>query len=309
MAPPNNSGQEPPDASGLITGDPDAGTPMTHTRLATHEAPGGSAAGAPIMPPPMVPPMAPPMAPPNNSAQEPPDASGLIPGDPEDWQPMTPPDLATPDAPGGTAPGAPIMPPPMVPPMAPPMVPPHNSAQEPPDASGLIWDDGEAWRPAGTAPGMVPVGVPLGPQRAEANDDDRDRDEAYVGLLPWEIDSGEEEPEAGAQRSVDETGPPPPPLAPATALDVVPPIPAVSGPDHDEPPSRPDAAELLREEEDAWNLADDQVPVLRADEADDDDGWDDVDQAWWLRAEPPPNADPHNPHDPEERMPHAPVGG
>jgi len=163
--------------------------------------------------------------------------------------------------------------------------------------------------------------VPQDPQRAWAGtDDDRDRDEAFYIVPPWPVGAGEREPEPSAQRAVDETVPPAPPggetgspsptLDPAAAFAAGAPIPDVAGPDPDEQPSRSQAAELLQEEDDRWDraeeLPDDQVPVLRADETDDHDGWDDVEHASWLHEQPPPDA---GPHDLEERMPHAPVGG
>ncbi|MEV4703730.1 hypothetical protein [Actinoplanes sp. NPDC049316] len=283
---------ERPDASGLVDGDPAEWQPGQAAGVPdapSGAVPGGAGLGA-IPPMPGMPGGGPANA--GTGLPERPDSSGLVDGDPAEWQPGDA--GGVPDAPAGSAPGgmglaggpsAPVESP-AVPGTPAPGVPmpgfpgaaggagPRDKESERPDSSGLVDGDPQEWEPGGTGdePGTPQGAAPGG-----------------AGL-------------AGAVL-------PPPPVGPATGWHegvtvpevetpaVLPGMPGVPGAEEREETHRPDAAELLTEEEPTWTggepagpaepgdgaAADDRVPVLRADDGDGDrSAWDDTGRSWWL---------------------------
>ncbi|MGA5300898.1 hypothetical protein ACPCHT_13275 [Nucisporomicrobium flavum] len=293
---------ERPDASGLVDGDPTEWQPGEAGGVPdapSGAVPGGAGLGG-IPPMPGMPGGGPANG--GSGLPERPDASGLVDGDPAEWQPGDP--SGVPDAPGGSAPGG------------------MGLAGGPPAPVESPADGTPAPVEGPADPGTLAPGVPMmpgfpggaggaGPREKEA---ERPDSAGLVDGDPQEWETGAAGDEPGAPQGAAPGGAglgvvPPPPVDPATGwhegvtvpgVGIPPVLTGVPEPEEREQAERPEAAELLAEEEPAWAgeqrgepvepgaPADDRVPVLRADDGNGDrSAWDDTGQSWWLHGDGP----------------------
>ncbi|TDC54788.1 hypothetical protein E1258_23455 [Micromonospora sp. KC207] len=156
--------------------------------------------------------------------------------------------------------------------------------------------------PAAPVTGPVPVaglppmpGAPGSPGAAADGRSTPDRPDA-AGLVEgdsadWATAGADSPagPEAPTGTTAGGTGLHIPPDEPAEVVGV--PLPTPVTGDEERTPNRPDAAELLREEEPTWTGAEpspdeDRVPIVRpAGAGADTSGWDDIGDAWWLHGD------------------------
>jgi hypothetical protein len=301
QAPQGSSAPDRSDASGLLG---EVAEPWQPAGNGVGDPTGGAASGPGAG---GIPPISPAQAPQGSSASERSDASGLLGDVAQPWQPA------------GVS-GSPQVPVGGVPPVSPAQAPQGSSASERSDASGLLGEVAEPWQPAGAngSPQIPAGGVPpLAPGQAPQGSTAPERSDAS-GLLeetgdPWQ----------GGEAAV--PGPPAGGAAPGgTGGDVTPvdpfadfppvgapglvPLPVAPAPRREAPPGRPDAAELLEEQAEAWNGVvptqsagperdardgsdggddttgphdDDYVPIVRRDEAaEDTSAWGGDGAAW-----------------------------
>ncbi|BCJ52703.1 hypothetical protein Asp14428_41780 [Actinoplanes sp. NBRC 14428] len=282
---------ERPDAAGLVGGDPSEWeTPGDGADVP--DAPAGTVAGgAGLGGVPMLPGVPGGGGAPNGAGSglpERPDAAGLVGGDPAEW---TPGDMgAVPDAPAGAAPGGIGL-------DGGTFVPPIGPAQQPAANGGVPM-----------TPGSPPGGGPQG------KDAERPVAAGLVDGRPqeWIVADAAAEPgtpDGAAPGGAGLVSPVSPPVDPAlgghdgvnlpSAGSPFLVMPTVPEPEEREQAERPEAAELLVEEEQTWTgepeagqpeqpalPEDDRVPVLRADDGQGDrSAWDDPGQSWWLQGD------------------------
>ncbi|MFV2127499.1 hypothetical protein ACFHWS_23610 [Micromonospora sp. LOL_013] len=273
-----------PDSAGLVDGDLQDWQPPTGT-VDVPDAPAGASAGGAGLGDEGTPANStgfstpPPIATPSQSSRQP--DAGFAPGAHSGPVGGVPPMPGAPGSPGAQSGG--------------------NGQPDRPDATGLVEGDIDDWAavgpdlPAGPqAPGGATAGgaglgtVPVEPPRDESSGpiDPAGSAGTSVSDVPGPVAGQRPAAVPARQTGADR------PAAPVAFG--VPPV--VNTAEEREPVDRPDAADLLREDEVVWARADldqrkrtdDRVPVVRpAEDAADPSHWADPDGIWWLRGPEP----------------------